>query len=124
MRVMRSGKINGFCVASKADRLYLLTKDDGSKQMQTAAGVESGSGTGKDRTGDGEKWLLASDSSHRPEWKHMATTALDTAEGVWLKMKEVDWNLLSSYAGLLGLATVSIYAGAFGSLPVSVWAYK
>ncbi|KAI0087979.1 signal peptide peptidase-domain-containing protein [Irpex rosettiformis] len=29
----------------------------------------------------------------------------------------VDWDLLSSYAGLLSLATFSIYAGAFGSLP-------
>ena len=30
----------------------------------------------------------------------------------------MDWDLLSSYAGLLSLATASIYAGAFGSLPV------
>jgi hypothetical protein len=30
----------------------------------------------------------------------------------------MDWDLLSSYAGLLSLATVSIYAGAFSSLPV------
>ncbi|TFK25726.1 hypothetical protein FA15DRAFT_668246 [Coprinopsis marcescibilis] len=29
----------------------------------------------------------------------------------------VDWDLLSSYAGLLSLATLSIYAGSFGSLP-------
>jgi hypothetical protein len=29
-----------------------------------------------------------------------------------------DWDLLSSYAGLLGLACVSIYVGSFGSLPV------
>jgi len=29
----------------------------------------------------------------------------------------MDWDLLSSYGGLLSLATVSIYAGAFGSLP-------
>lgn len=31
----------------------------------------------------------------------------------------VDWDLLASYAGLLSLATLSIYAGAYGSLPVS-----
>jgi len=30
----------------------------------------------------------------------------------------MDWDLISSYVGLLSLATVSIYAGAFGSLPV------
>jgi len=29
-----------------------------------------------------------------------------------------DWDLFSSYAGLLILASGSIYAGAFGSLPV------
>ncbi|KAI0812793.1 signal peptide peptidase-domain-containing protein [Irpex lacteus] len=29
----------------------------------------------------------------------------------------VDWDLLASYAGLLSLATLSIYAGAYGSLP-------
>ena len=33
-------------------------------------------------------------------------------------MADTDWDLLSSYAGLLSLATFSIYAGAFGSLPV------
>lgn len=33
-------------------------------------------------------------------------------------MGGTDWGLLSSYAGLLTLATGSIYAGAFGSLPV------
>ncbi|KAJ6625663.1 peptidase A22B, signal peptide peptidase [Mycena sp. CBHHK59/15] len=32
-------------------------------------------------------------------------------------MSEIDYDLLSSYAGLLGLATVSIYVGAHGSLP-------
>jgi minor histocompatibility antigen H13 len=32
-------------------------------------------------------------------------------------MADTDWDLLSSYVGLLSLATVSIYAGAFGSLP-------
>ncbi|THV05071.1 hypothetical protein K435DRAFT_816645 [Dendrothele bispora CBS 962.96] len=31
--------------------------------------------------------------------------------------ESVDWNLLSSYAGLLFLACSSIYAGSFGSLP-------
>lgn len=35
-------------------------------------------------------------------------------------LKTVDWDLLSSYAGLLGLALFSIYAGAHGSLPVSL----
>ncbi|KAF8234057.1 peptidase A22B, signal peptide peptidase [Tricholoma matsutake] len=34
-------------------------------------------------------------------------------------MGGTDWGLLSSYAGLLTLATGSIYAGAFGSLPNS-----
>lgn len=29
-----------------------------------------------------------------------------------------DWDLLSSYAGLLTLATFSVYTGSFGSLPV------
>ena len=29
-----------------------------------------------------------------------------------------DWDLLSSYAGLLSLATFSVYTGSFGSLPV------
>jgi len=33
-------------------------------------------------------------------------------------MWDLDWDLLSSYAGLLSLASFSIYAGAFGSLPV------
>ena len=33
-------------------------------------------------------------------------------------MLDLDWDLLSSYAGLLSLASLSIYAGAFGSLPV------
>ncbi|EGO00270.1 hypothetical protein SERLA73DRAFT_180769 [Serpula lacrymans var. lacrymans S7.3] len=32
-------------------------------------------------------------------------------------MDSIDWDLLSSYAGLLSLASISIYAGAFGSLP-------
>ncbi len=31
---------------------------------------------------------------------------------------ETDWDLLSSYAGLLSLACVSIYAGSHGSLSV------
>ncbi|KAG7091048.1 hypothetical protein E1B28_010107 [Marasmius oreades] len=30
--------------------------------------------------------------------------------------KEIDWDLLSSYAGLLGLACLSIYCGAYGSV--------
>ncbi|KAF9222506.1 hypothetical protein BS17DRAFT_782953 [Gyrodon lividus] len=34
-------------------------------------------------------------------------------------MREVDWDLISSYAGLLGLASFSIYCGAFASLPTS-----
>jgi len=29
----------------------------------------------------------------------------------------MDYDLISSYAGLLGLATFAIYAGSFGSLP-------
>jgi hypothetical protein len=33
---------------------------------------------------------------------------------------DADWGLLSSYAGLLGLAVLSIYAGAHSSLPVRV----
>ncbi|KXN90625.1 Minor histocompatibility antigen H13 [Leucoagaricus sp. SymC.cos] len=32
-------------------------------------------------------------------------------------MDDIDWDLLSSYAGLLSLATLSIYAGSHGSLP-------
>jgi len=34
-------------------------------------------------------------------------------------MGEVDWDLISSYAGLLGLASISIYCGAFASLPTN-----
>ncbi|KAG6845393.1 hypothetical protein H0H87_009740 [Tephrocybe sp. NHM501043] len=33
-------------------------------------------------------------------------------------MGSPDWDLLSSYAGILTLACVSVYAGSFGSLPV------
>lgn len=33
--------------------------------------------------------------------------------------KDLDWDLLSSYLGLLTLATTSIYAGSLGSLTVS-----
>ncbi|KAH8119344.1 signal peptide peptidase-domain-containing protein [Phellopilus nigrolimitatus] len=33
-----------------------------------------------------------------------------------MTMAGQDWNLLSSYAGLLGLATLSVYTGSFGSL--------
>ncbi|KAG7449554.1 peptidase A22B, signal peptide peptidase [Guyanagaster necrorhizus] len=32
-------------------------------------------------------------------------------------MEDIDWGLLSSYAGLLTLASTSIYLGSFGSLP-------
>lgn len=32
-------------------------------------------------------------------------------------MKDLDWDLLSSYVGLLTLASTSIYLGSFGSLP-------
>ena len=32
-----------------------------------------------------------------------------------------DWDLLSSYAGLLTLATFSVYTGSFGSLPVGFY---
>jgi len=31
---------------------------------------------------------------------------------------DIDWDSISAYAGLLALAVGSIYAGAFGSLPV------
>ncbi|KAF9244888.1 signal peptide peptidase-domain-containing protein [Melanogaster broomeanus] len=34
-------------------------------------------------------------------------------------MEDVDWDLISSYAGLLGLASFSIYCGALASLPTS-----
>lgn len=34
-------------------------------------------------------------------------------------LRGADWGVLGSYAGLLGLAVFSIYAGAHGSLPVS-----
>ena len=37
----------------------------------------------------------------------------------WNPLNGMDVDLVSSYAGLLGLAVVSIYAGAFGSLSVS-----
>ena len=33
-------------------------------------------------------------------------------------MDRVDWDLVSADVGLLSLATLSIFAGAFGSLPV------
>jgi hypothetical protein len=33
-------------------------------------------------------------------------------------MADTDWDLISSYAGLLCLASLSIYCGAFGSLSV------
>lgn len=33
-------------------------------------------------------------------------------------MADTDWDLIASYAGLLCLASVSIYCGAFDSLPV------
>ncbi|KAK0461132.1 signal peptide peptidase-domain-containing protein [Desarmillaria tabescens] len=33
------------------------------------------------------------------------------------RMKDIDWDLLSSYAGLLTLASTSIYLGSLGSLP-------
>ena len=33
-------------------------------------------------------------------------------------MAGYDWDLLASYAGLLALATFSIYTGSYGSLPV------
>lgn len=43
--------------------------------------------------------------------------------GEWMERvaemgRGADWQLLGSYAGLLGLAVGSIYAGAHGSLPV------
>ena len=48
----------------------------------------------------------------------MAATVMHMAEGLWVQLRAVDWGVLSSYGGLLGMATASIYAGAFGSLPV------
>ena len=33
-------------------------------------------------------------------------------------MNDLDWDILSSYIGLLALASGSVYVGAFGSLPV------
>lgn len=38
-----------------------------------------------------------------------------------LEKLEVDWDLLSSYAGLLGLAVFTIYAGVHSSLPVALF---
>lgn len=34
--------------------------------------------------------------------------------------KDVDWDLVSSYVGLLSLATFCVYTGAYGSLPVRI----
>jgi hypothetical protein len=34
--------------------------------------------------------------------------------------KDVDWDIISSYGGLLALAVFAIYAGSHGSLPVCV----
>ena len=45
-------------------------------------------------------------------------TLVDTLAWASAGAKEADWGLLSSYAGLLALAVLSIYAGAHGSLPV------
>jgi hypothetical protein len=33
---------------------------------------------------------------------------------------DIDWDLLSSYGGLLSLATLSIYVGSYASIPVGV----
>jgi hypothetical protein len=33
---------------------------------------------------------------------------------------DIDWDLLSSYGGLLSLATLSIYIGSYASIPVGV----
>ncbi|KAF9478612.1 hypothetical protein BDN70DRAFT_913556 [Pholiota conissans] len=44
-------------------------------------------------------------------------TVVDTLAWAAAGAKEADWGLLSSYAGLLALAVLSIYAGAHGSLP-------
>jgi len=37
-----------------------------------------------------------------------------------IALKGVDWDLVSSYAGLLSLATFCVYTGAYGSLSVRV----
>ena len=41
-----------------------------------------------------------------------------------MAVKGVDWDLVSSYAGLLSLAIFCVYIGAYGSLSVRVlsWA--
>ena len=41
-----------------------------------------------------------------------------------MAVKDVDWDLVSSYAGLLSLATFCVYTGAYGSLSVCMlsWA--
>lgn len=38
-------------------------------------------------------------------------------------LEKADWDVLSSYAGLLSLAVFSIYAGAHSSLPVGINEY-
>jgi hypothetical protein len=44
---------------------------------------------------------------------------MDAAAGTGLgSLQDVNWELVGSYAGLLGLATFSVCVGAFGSLPV------
>jgi hypothetical protein len=55
---------------------------------------------------------------YRGYWFHYF--AIYFEERTWWphKLPDMDWDLLSSYAGLLGLAMFSIYAGAYGSLPV------
>ncbi|KAF4620546.1 hypothetical protein D9613_000662 [Agrocybe pediades] len=50
-------------------------------------------------------------------WDNVLQSVRKLASGDGVGQGQVDWNLLSSYAGLLGLATFSIYAGANGSLP-------
>lgn len=45
------------------------------------------------------------------------TVILQSSSSSHCQMNDLDWDLLSSYAGLLSLASASIYAGSFGSLP-------
>ena len=52
----------------------------------------------------------------RSERPHSATRASSIMDQ---PASSTDWDLLSSYAGLLVLATLSIYSGSYGSLPVS-----
>jgi hypothetical protein len=53
---------------------------------------------------------------------HMAEVgaALGLLTAAAASFKDVDWDLVSSYVGLLSLATFCVYTGAYGSLPVRI----